>query len=359
MTRAALTGCFAEMVSGAEDGVDLEQELELARGLLRAEADAVGGLPARLGDDFLTAVGLIVSCVQAHGNVVVAGLGKSGLIGAKISATLASLGIPSQCLHPVEAVHGDLGRLRKQDVAICLSYSGQTEEVVALAATLRQDGLPIIAITRGGNDPDGRATCALARLATATLTIGAVDEQNGLTPAPMCSSTAMLAMGDALALVASRRMKFTDEDFARRHPGGALGGLLRPVLEVLRFRAGVNLEPIGEKLTVSEALEQAARVERRPGALLLVGDDGRLTGIFTDADLRRLILKDPGMLSRPIADVMTRSPGALVDTALVRDAVRMVREFRRDEIPVVDADGRPVGLLDVQDLVALKVVEPE
>lgn len=154
-------------------------------------------------------------------------------------------------------------------------------------------------------------------------------------------------------------MKFTDEDFARRHPGGALGGLLRPVLEVLRFRAGVNLEPIGEKFTVSEALEQAARVERRPGALLLVGDNGRLTGIFTDADLRRLILKDPEMLSRPIADVMTRSPGALVDTALVRDAVRMVREFRRDEIPVVDADGRPVGLLDVQDLVALKVVEPE
>lgn len=339
--------------------MDRECELELARGLLRAEAEAVGGLSARLGEDFLRAVGLIVSCAQAHGTVVLTGLGKSGLVGAKISATMASLGIPSQCIHPVEAVHGDLGRLRKQDLAICLSYSGQTEEVVALAATLRQDGLPVIAITRGDPGPEARATCALARLASAVLTIGDVDERNGLTPAPMCSSTAMLALGDALALAASRRMKFTDEDFARRHPGGALGGLLRPILEVLRFRIGVNLEPIPQDVTVSDALERAARVERRPGALLLVDAAGRLAGIFTDADLRRLILKDAGMLARPMREVMTRSPGALPDSALVREAVAMVREFRRDEIPVVDAQGRPVGLLDVQDLVAMKVVELE
>ena len=332
--------------------MDLEQELELARGLLRAEAEAVAELASGLGEDFGRAVDLVVSCVRAHGNVVVTGLGKSGLIGAKISATLASLGIPSQSLHPVEAVHGDLGRLRKQDVAICLSYSGQTEEVVALAATLRQDGLSVIAITRG------RAG-ALARLATAVLTIGDVDERNGLTPAPMCSSTAMLALGDALALAASRRMKFTDEDFARRHPGGALGGLLRPISEVLRFRVGVNLEPISHDVTVAEALEQAARIERRPGALLLVDAAGKLTGIFTDADLRRLILKDAAMLARPMREVMTRDPGTLADSALVRDAVAMVREFRRDEIPVVTAEGHPVGLLDVQDLVALKVVELE
>jgi arabinose-5-phosphate isomerase len=154
----------------------------------------------------------------------------------------------------------------------------------------------------------------------------------------------------------ARRRRFTDEDFAKRHPGGALGGLLRPVTETLRFRAGENCPLIPHHVSVREALERAAEVGRRPGAILLIDGAGRLTGIFTDGDLRRLILRDAAELSRPVEQVMTRRPRALESSALVRDAVRMFRECRQDEIPVVDEAGRPVGILDVQDLVAMRLV---
>jgi arabinose-5-phosphate isomerase len=314
----------------------------------------VAGLADRLGSEFHKAVDILTSCADRGGTVLVTGLGKSGLIGAKISATFASLGIPSHTVHPTEAAHGDLGRFRPTDCCLALSYSGETAEVVAVASILRQDGIPIITITRGGSPQS-----SLERLASASLTVGPVDEANGISPAPTCSTTAMLALGDALALAASRRRNFTDDDFARRHPGGALGGLLRPVTEALRFTVGKNLAAVPDNLTVNQALA-AAETGRRPGALLLVdSNSGRLTGIFTDADLRRLLLKDRSRLEAPVRDAMTRSPATLPHTALIRDAVQMVREFRRDEIPVIDGDGRPVGLLDVQDLVAMRLIESE
>jgi arabinose-5-phosphate isomerase len=174
--------------------------------------------------------------------------------------------------------------------------------------------------------------------------------------APTCSTTATLALGDALALGAARRRAFTAHDFARRHPGGALGGLLRPVTELLRFRVGENLPVVGEGGTVSEALGVSAEVGRRPGALVVVDGSGRVSGIFTDADLRRLVTERVGDLGRPLGEVMTRSPRVLDDTALVRDALQLVRECRADEIPVVDGAGSPVGLLDVQDLMAPRLV---
>ncbi len=345
-------------------------EAAFARQLLAAESGAVAALAGRIGPSFHHAVDLIVRCADRGGTVLVTGLGKSGLVGAKISATLSSLAIPSHFVHPAEAAHGDLGRFRPNDLCLALSYSGETDEVVALASILRQDGVPIVSITRGDADPNrepqgapaadpsGPMPASLDRLATAALSIGHADESFP-SPAPACSTTAMLALGDALALCAARRRNFTDNDFAKRHPGGSLGGLLRPLTEILRFTVGRNLTPVPDNLSVSQALAAAdSPGVRRPGALLVVSSaGGLLTGIFTDADLRRLILKDASLLTRPIGGLMTRNPATLPDTALVRDAVRMVRESRRDEIPVIDGNGRPVGMLDVQDLIAMKLID--
>ena len=331
---------------------DSPDQLDFARSVLCVEADALRALAGSLDQRFNEAVALITRCATSGGTVLVSGLGKSGLIGAKISATLASLGVPSHAVHPTEASHGDLGRFRKQDLVICLSKSGETDELVNLAAILRQDGLPIISIT-GSSETES----SLQRLATVALTLGTTDEA-GDTPAPTSSTTATLALGDALALAAARVLRFTDADFARRHPGGSLGGVLRPVMDVVRFRAGDNLPLIHDSLTVSEALTEARRQSaRRPGALLLIDpDSGALTGIFTDGDLRRLVLNDPADLKKPIAARMTRSPRTLAEGALVRDAVTLFREQRQDEIPVVDAANKPIGLLDVQDLIAQRLV---
>lgn len=350
------------MADRGQHRADADSELAFARRVLRDEAAAVAGLAERVGPGFQSAVELLQRCADAGGTVLVTGLGKSGLIGAKIAATLASLGITSHFVHPTEAAHGDLGRFRKQDVCLALSNSGETDEVVNLAAALRQDGIPVIAVTRGDESapagPDGAGASSLERLATVTLTLGVADEAGAPEfAAPTSSATAALALGDALALAAARRRNFTDADFAKRHPGGALGGLLRPVMDVLRFRAGKNLPLIPATLTVRQALELAASGGRRPGAILIVHPDTRrLEGIFTDSDFRRLILKDPGGLERPITQVMKREPRSLGDTALVRDAAHLLQELRLDEIPVVDHQGRPVGLLDVQDLVAMKLV---
>lgn len=333
----------------------INRELELARSVLGAEAKAVAQIADRLGGAdgaFVQAVTLIERCVQRGGTVLVTGLGKSGLIGAKISATLTSLGITSHFVHPTEAAHGDLGSFRPADMCIALSYSGETEEVIAIASLLRQDGIPVIGITAGERES------GLKHASTVVLAVGECEDE--LSPAPMASTTAQLALGDALALCASRRLGFTPEDFARRHPGGSLGALLRPVVEALRFKVeNRTLHPVSDKVSVAEALKQSETSVRRPGALLLVDDQGVLSGLFTDADLRRLVLKDPAALSSPISQHMTRNPGRLHEGDLIRDAVRMVREHRRDEVPVVDAKGRPVGLLDVQDLVAMKLVRDD
>lgn len=328
-------------------------ELELGRSVLVEEARALTHAAELIDERFTKAVDLIAQCAKNQGTVLVSGLGKSGLIGAKISATLASLGVPSHPVHPTEASHGDLGKFRRQDVVIALSKSGETEEVINLAAILRQDGVPVISITAGGPEPS-----SLERIASVALTIGVTSEAGDM-PAPTSSTTATLALGDALAIAAARRIRFTDADFAKRHPGGSLGGMLRPVMDVVRFKAGENLPLIDDHLSVAEALKEAENhTGRRPGALLLVEKaSGRLTGIFTDGDLRRLVLGTGASLDTPIAEVMTKSPRTMRDDALIRDALTLFREKRQDEIPVVDAKGCPVGLLDVQDLIALKLIE--
>jgi arabinose-5-phosphate isomerase len=321
---------------------------------LTAEADAIRRLAERLAAPaspeaaaWQAAVDLLVAC---PGHVVVSGMGKSGLVGAKISATLASLGQPSHVVHPAEAVHGDLGRIRSGDVVLLLSFSGETEEVVTLAAILKADGVQRIGMS-------SKPASSLARLCDVHLDLGPIVEAcpNGL--APTASSTAMLAAGDVLALAVSRRRNFTADDFHRRHPGGMLGANLKPVTEIIRFRVGANLPVIADTTLVRDALKTAGE-GRRAGAVVLVDPAGRLSGIFTDGDLRRLVNSgNVEFLDEPIRAVMTRQPKRLGVDSLVRDAVQLIRECRLDEIPVVDHDDRPLGLIDVQDLFAMRVVE--
>lgn len=310
----------------------------IANHILTNETSAAG---------WIAAVDLLDRC---DGHVVVCGLGKSGLIGAKISATLASLGQPSHFIHPVEAVHGDLGRFRENDVALLLSYSGETAEIVDLALHLKADGISRIGISC-------RPTTALARLCDANVCVGDIVEACPMNLAPTASTTAMLAAGDALALALARRRDFKADDFHRHHPGGMLGAGLRRITDVLRFRVEQNLPVLSDGLTLRGALA-ASGEGRRAGAILLVDRHGKLSGIFTDADLRRTInRKGVAALDEPISAFMTSHPTSLPSDALVRDAVRLVQERRLDEIPVLDSNGRPIGLVDVQDLIAMRVVE--
>ncbi len=321
----------------------------VAERVLRAEAQAVLNVVDQLDEQFEQAVSLLR---QTRGNVICSGMGKSGLIAQKLSATLASTGTPSHFLHPAEAMHGDLGRIRQDDLLLMLSYSGEGEEVVALGALVQQDGVPVIAIT-------SHADSHLGRIARICLPVGDVTEACPYNLAPTASTTAMLALGDALALAVADARSFSADDFAKRHPGGLLGRRMMKITDVLRLRAGENLPLIDPAWSVQRVIEHTSTGGRRPGAVLMVDDDGRLAGIFTDADMVKLLVRQgPEALNQPIGQVMTPDPRRLDDSARVSDAVQMAREYRIDEIPVVDAQGRPVGLVDVQDLVALRVIEP-
>jgi len=324
-------------------------DLADAKDLLRREAQAVATLAEGLNSGFTQAAQMIYEC---KGTVVLTGIGKAGIIGQKISATLASTGTPSHFLHAAEAVHGDLGRLRDGDIAIVLSHSGKSEEIVRLIALLKKLSVRMIAITGDENSP-------LAQHSEVTLSIGKVQEVCPLGLAPTASTTCMLALGDALAMTVMQMHNFQAQDYARYHPGGALGRKLVTVEEAALFTRGKPLPQASEKCTVQEALTQAeARTKMRYGCVLLVDDSGKLTGIFTDGDLRRALKeKVANVHDTAAAEIMTRDPKVVRPETLASEAMAIFHKYRIDEIPVVDDDHRPVGLIDVQDVVALKVVQ--
>ncbi len=326
-------------------------EVDFLGEVLATEAAAIVGFAERLKRGELASLHAALDLLETcKGHVVVSGMGKSGLVGAKISASLSSLGQPSHFVHPAEAVHGDLGSIRPPDIALLLSWSGETQEVVALASILKMDGIPTVGMS-------GKAKSSLARACTVHVDLGDITEACPLNLAPTASTTLTLAVGDAIALALAQRRDFGKDDFHKHHPGGMLGAGLRPVTEVLRFRVGRNLAAVPDTITVREAL-RAGGEGRRAGAIVLVDADGRLSGIFTDGDLRRHVNSGGiSALDTPISGVMTRHPTMLTVESLVRDAVQLVQSKRLDEIPVVDRDGRPVGLVDVQDLIAMRVVK--
>ena len=325
-----------------------EVDLELARRALKAEGDAISALAEQVGESFVAAARMVFDC---PGMIVLTGVGKAGLVARKISATLASTGTQSIFLHPVEALHGDLGRARRGDVVIALSHSGCTEELIRLLDHLKARGARLIALTGSADSP-------LGQYADVTVSYGQVEEACPLGLAPTVSTSCMLAVGDALAVAVMAMRRFTPEDFAAYHPAGELGRRLLKVEEAMMFRRDEQLALVSDELTLGEALAEAENVPRRTGAMLLVDAAGRLSGILTDADVRRLLLVHRGtdLLARPIAEVMTRDPKRIHLGELASEAVAVLNRYRIDELPVVDADDRPVGVIDVQDLLGIKTL---
>lgn len=317
-------------------------DLAFAREVLELESSAIAALAARIDDRFLDAVRLILKC---KGRVVVTGMGKPGIIGQKISATLASTGTPSYSLHPAEALHGDLGRVVKQDVVLVLSNSGETEEIVQLLPYVKKIGAKIICVTGNAESPLGKHSDVL-------LDIGAIAEACPLGLAPTTSTTAMLALGDALSLAVQKERQLTPEEYASYHPGGSLGRKLLKVEDIMR-KGGAN-PLIPDDRTVKEAL--FAITEARAGAISCVDAAGRLSGIFTDGDLRRHLATEPNVEAETLANVMTRKPITIGPDRLAAEAAQVLRERRIDELPVVDGAGRPVGMIDIQDLLAVGLV---
>jgi len=323
------------------------EQLRSARQILEQESQTLARLAKRLDHGFCRAVERLYAC---RGSVIVSGMGKAGLVGQKIMATLASTGTRSHCLHPAEAVHGDLGRIDRDDVMLILSQSGETEEVVRLLPALAELGVPILAIT-------GRADSTLGRAATVTLELGPMEEACSLGLAPSTSTTAMLALGDALALVTSRMRNFDRDDFARFHPAGSLGRKLSKVDQHLRPLKQCRVAT--EERTVREVFVGASLPGRRTGAIMVVDGDGKLTGIFTDSDLARLFEhRRDRELDLPIASVMTADPWTIPLGTRMVEAVELMARRKISELPVVDADGRPVGLIDVTDVVGVLPKQP-
>lgn len=316
------------------------EQLQIARDVVRSEAEALARLANRLPDDFCDAVDRIANC---QGAVIVTGMGKAGWIGQKISASLASTGTRSHFLHPAEAFHGDLGRIAPQDIVLAFSNSGETAELLQIIPFLQESCIPVVAVT-------GNPKSSLAKHAVVCLDYGRTSEAGHLGLAPSTSTTVMLALGDAIALVVSRLRAFRDIDFAKFHPGGSLGRKLALVDEVMRplSRCRVALETE----TVRQIYVRHGGHERRVGVILIVSDGGRLTGLFTDSDLARLLeRKEDEKFDLPIAELMTRSPVSVSSGSKTALAIETLACRSLSELPVIDKDGKPIGLIDITDVI--------
>jgi len=311
--------------------------IKTARRILMIEAEAIRRLTRSLGKDFEKAIQFMAKC---KGRIVVTGMGKPGFIARKIAATLASTGTPSLFLHPAEAVHGDLGMVTESDVMIAISNSGETEEIVKLVSTVKKIGVPLIVMT---SDPKS----SLANHADVVLDLGVTREACPLNLAPSASTTASLAMGDALALSLLRKKGFRADDFAMLHPGGNLGRKLLKVRDVMR--TGKSNPLVRSKMPVRKAL--FAITQARAGSCTVVDVRGKLKGVFTDGDLRRHLRRDgESILNASVESVATQDPLSIHEDRLAAEALHILKTKKIDELPVVNSKGCVVGHLDVQDL---------
>jgi arabinose-5-phosphate isomerase len=325
---------------------DPGKRLDNARQIVRAEAAALELVAERLDDSFLQAVDVIQRLTgRGAGRVCITGAGKSADVGQKIAGTLNSTGTRAYVLDATKAMHGDLGMVHPDDVALILSHSGESEEIVRLLGPLRPLVRGVVALT--GN-PRG----TLAHKADVAIVYGPLEEVCPLGLAPSASTTAMIALGDALAFVLSRERAFTHEDFARFHPAGSLGRKLLKVEGVMRRGSELRIASANEN--VRGVFAHSRHPGRRTGAVMLVDDDGRLCGLFTDSDLARLIeARRDAELDRPIRAVMTADPITVPLGVRVGDAVELLRRHHISELPVVDDEGKPIGLIDITDLIGV------
>jgi arabinose-5-phosphate isomerase len=317
--------------------------LAMAREVLEIEARAVSDLIKKLDQQFVDAVDLIL---KSRGRVVVSGIGKSGHIARKIASTLASTGTPAFFVHPAEASHGDLGMVARDDVLIALSNSGESEELLAIVPMLKRQGAKLVAMT-------GNTRSTLAREADVSLYAGAEKEACPLNLAPTASTTAALALGDALAVALMQAKGFTRDEFAASHPGGSLGRrLLTHVRDAMR--AGENAPRIGHGVTAMAGVVEMSR--GRMGMTAVLDDEGRVLGIFTDGDLRRALEKGIDLRSARITDIMTRDPRTISPDKLAAEAVEILERYKVNQLLVVDAERRLVGALNMHDLFRAKVI---
>jgi arabinose-5-phosphate isomerase len=324
--------------------------LEFARQVIETEAGAVRDMAAALDVGFLKAVGLIADC---RGALLTSGIGKAGHVARKLSASFSSTGTPSHFLNPAEALHGDLGAIRKDDVVLILSHSGESDEILRMLSVVRKLGNPVISITASADN-------ALGRFSDVVLKTGKIEEACPLGLAPSASTTAMTALGDALFLSVMQARNFGADDFAIYHPGGQLGRKLIRVSEAMTFKRGENLPVASDRLSVGQVLHAVSSIKRRSGAVILVNDHEMISGIFSDGDLRRALTDDEGAaLAKPISAYMTRDPKRIGGEQLASEAMGLMRRYRIDELPVVDDADRPIGLIDIQDLVVLRMLDVE
>ncbi len=317
--------------------------IKRAKQVLDIEAKAIGDLKKSINKDFQKAVQFIL---RSSGRVVVTGMGKAGIIGQKLSATLSSTGTPSLFLHSAEAIHGDLGRVTKDDLVIILSNSGETDEIKKLLPLLKKIGSRIIAIT-------GNTKSFLAHYSDAVLNTYIKKEACPLGLAPTTSTTAMLAMSDALAVCLLELKGFKEKDFAFYHPGGSLGRRLFLKVEDI-MRKGINNPVVDGEKKISEVLFKITQA--RAGSASVVNEKGRVVGIFTDGDLRRHLEVDPDLSRRKVKEIMTKNPITVSGNMLAAEAMRILHDKKIDELPVVDKNKRPVGLLDIQDLLKAGII---
>lgn len=317
-------------------------DIEYGQSIIREEIAALAQVADLLGEAFGRAVETIVS-LPAGSRIVVSGMGKAGFVAQKISATLSSIGFPSFFLHPADAVHGDLGRFTENDLALLLSNSGETSEVVRLLPTLKQRGSHIISIT-------STATSSLGQHSDIVIETGYFPEAGPLGLAPTTSTTVMMAIGDALAMTLVNKRGFTREEFAAFHPGGSLGRSLMLVSEIMRTGASCCVVP--ESMITKEALHRITETKGRPGAAAIVDEAGVIVGVFTDGNLRRCLDQDIGFLNKPIGTLCSHTPITITPEKLAQEAARIMQERKIDQIIVVDTRNTPVGLIDIQDLLA-------
>ncbi len=320
--------------------------LAKARNVFDIELAALKAVRAQLDQSFAQAVELSVEILQQRGKIVVVGIGKSGNIGQKIAATLTSTGSTSVVLNSVDALHGDLGIINDGDLILALSYSGESEELINLLPALKRFSVKIISLT-------GNVKSTVARHSDVVLAVKVAKEACPFNLAPTASTTAMLVMGDALAMAVLEARGFTQKDFAKHHPSGAIGrALLVKVRDIMRTGARNALAP--DSLTVKEALLVMTRA--RSGSLSVVNARGKIAGVFTDGDFRRHMATDGDLLSRTLKSVMTPNPICIRDEALAAEALKIFNERNIDDLIVVNAKREPVGLVDSQDLPKLKLM---
>ncbi len=326
---------------GGPSPAESQRMLERGRQVLAHEIDALGRLTQNLDSSFSAAVGLLLGC---RGSVIATGMGKAGIVAQKLAASLSSTGTPSHYLHPADAVHGDSGCLRAEDLVIALSYSGETDEILRL--------LPLVQHTSGTIAMTARPDSSLGRAAQVTLILGEHREACSLGLAPTTTTTAMMALGDALTIVTSELRGLTREQFAKFHPAGNLGRQLANVREIMRPLEECRVAE--QQLSLREVLVQVGRPGRRTGAIMLVDAAGKLVGIFTDSDLARLLERSQeALLDRCIAQVMTSSFTTVGADSRLAEAMQLMASKKISELPVVDECQRPLGMIDVTDLVGV------